>query len=82
MRNEYLETSKSGIYVAGDVSGIEEASAAMMEGALAGLNAAASLGYSSDGLELERQNVLDQLAGLRSGPVGEKIRQGLAQAML
>ncbi|MEG6511409.1 NAD(P)/FAD-dependent oxidoreductase [Desulforamulus ruminis] len=82
LRNEYLETSKSGIYVAGDVSGIEEASAAMMEGALAGLNAAASLGYSSDGLELERQNVLDQLAGLRSGPVGEKIRQGLAQAML
>lgn len=82
LRNEQLETSVPGIYVAGDVSGIEEASAAMMEGALAGLNAAASLGYTSETLESDRQNVLDQLAGLRSGPVGEKIRKGLAQAIL
>lgn len=80
LRNELLETSASGIYVAGDVAGIEEASAAMMEGALAGLNAAFSLGYNSDNLENERQNVLEQLISLRSGPVGEKIRAGLVQA--
>ncbi len=82
LRNEQLETSVAGLYVAGDVSGIEEASAAMMEGALAGINAAASLGYTSDTLADDRQNVLDQLAGLRSGPVGEKIRKGLAQCSL
>ncbi|MCL5290593.1 MAG: NAD(P)/FAD-dependent oxidoreductase [Bacillota bacterium] len=82
LRNEFLETSVPGIYVAGDVAGIEEASAAMMEGALAGLNAAASLGYTSESLASDRKNVLAQLAGLRSGPVGEKIRKGLAQAML
>lgn len=82
LRNEFLETSVPGIYVAGDVAGIEEASAAMMEGALAGLNAAASLGYTGESLASDRQNVLAQLEGLRSGPVGEKIRKGLAQAML
>lgn len=82
LRNEQLETSVPGIYVAGDVGGIEEASAAMMEGALAGLNAAASLGYTSDTLTADRQNILQQLAGLRSGPVGEKIRKGLAQCSL
>jgi len=82
LRNEQLETSVPGIYVAGDVAGIEEASAAMMEGALAGLNAAAGLGHTCDNFLAKRQNVLQQLAGLRSGPVGEKIRQGLAQAIL
>lgn len=82
LRNEQLETSVPGLYVAGDVSGIEEASAAMMEGVLAGLNAAASLGYTSATLAADRQNVQDQLAGLRSGPVGEKIRKGLAQCSL
>ncbi|MCL5780672.1 MAG: NAD(P)/FAD-dependent oxidoreductase [Firmicutes bacterium] len=82
LRNEHLETSVPGIYVAGDVAGIEEASAAMMEGALAGLNAAAGLGYTSESLEADLQYVLAQLEGLRSGPVGEKIRKGLAQAIL
>ncbi|WP_333870653.1 NAD(P)/FAD-dependent oxidoreductase [Desulforamulus putei] len=82
LRNEHLETSVPGIYVAGDVAGIEEASAAMMEGALAGLNAAASLGYTTESLGLDRRNILAQLEGLRSGPVGEKIRKGLAQALL
>ncbi|AEF94173.1 Sarcosine oxidase [Desulfotomaculum nigrificans CO-1-SRB] len=81
LRNENLETSVPGIYVAGDVAGIEEASAAMMEGALAGLNAAASLDYSSENLASDRQNIIDQLTGLRSGPVGEKIRQGLTQVI-
>lgn len=37
--NEFGETSVPGIYVAGDVSGIEEASSAMIEGKIAGLRA-------------------------------------------
>ncbi len=37
--NKNLETSIKGIYVAGDVSGIEEASTAMLEGKIAGLHA-------------------------------------------
>lgn len=39
------ETSVPGIYVAGDVSGIEEASSAMIEGRISGISAAAFLGY-------------------------------------
>lgn len=82
LRNEQLETSVPGIYVAGDVSGIEEASAAMMEGSLAGLNAAESLGYGNEALHLDKMNFRKQLAGLRSGSVGEKIRTGLARVSL
>ncbi|SFG72706.1 sarcosine oxidase subunit alpha [Desulfotomaculum arcticum] len=82
LRNEQLETSVPGIYVAGDVSGIEEASAAMMEGALAGLNAAKALGYDAPDFDRQRAGIVQELAGLRSGPVGEKIRNGLAKVSL
>lgn len=43
--NEYGETSIPGIFAAGDVSGIEEASSAMIEGRMAGVCAAEYLGY-------------------------------------
>lgn len=42
------ETSVAGIYAAGDVSGIEEASSAMIEGRIAGLAAAVRSGYMTD----------------------------------
>jgi len=45
VRNQNMETSISGIYIAGDVAGIEEASIAMEEGRIAGIAAAESLGY-------------------------------------
>ena len=45
--NAYGETSVPGIYAAGDVSGIEEASSAMIEGRISGIAAAAYLGYIS-----------------------------------
>lgn len=79
LRDENMETTVSGIYVAGDVAGVEEASSAMIEGRLAGLNAAKSLGYDNGTYNVKREEALEQLKGLRSGPVGEKIRQGLAQ---
>jgi len=43
--DENMETTVSGVYVAGDVAGIEEASTAMMNGAIAGLAVAKSLGH-------------------------------------
>jgi sarcosine oxidase subunit alpha len=76
VRDENLETSVSGFYVAGDASGVEEASAAMIEGKITGLAAAASLGYDRDYARL-RKEYLEEIKTLRSGPVGEKIRQGL-----
>ncbi|MDW7650522.1 MAG: pyridine nucleotide-disulfide oxidoreductase, partial [Bacillota bacterium] len=64
------------IYVAGDAAGVEEASSAMIEGSIAGLSAAEALGYTLDTDRLKAQFVGD-LNTLRSGVVGEKIRQGL-----
>ena len=43
--DEYGETSVPGIFAAGDVSGIEEASSAMIEGKMAGVCVAEYLGY-------------------------------------
>lgn len=77
LRDENMRTTAPDVYVAGDVSGVEEASAAMVEGKLVGLAAACSLGYTAGNYEELRQEVLKQLADLRSGPAGEKIRSGI-----
>jgi len=69
-----LETSIQGIYVAGDCSGIEEASTAMMEGRIAGMDAAEKLGFRID--EKEKKDAFENLNTLRSGPFGEKPRTG------
>lgn len=75
-RNERLETTVSGLFVAGDAAGVEEASSAMVEGRIAGLAAAAKLGYDRDAEALIDECQTD-LSALRAGPVGEKIRAGL-----
>ena len=76
-RNKYLETTRPGLYVAGDVSGAEEASAAMVEGRLAGISAAFSLGYGADSAPQLQAEAVAELNELRSGPAGQKILQGL-----
>jgi sarcosine oxidase subunit alpha len=72
--DDNLETTVGGVYVAGDASGIEEASTAMLEGRLAGLSAAQSLGkrVSPD----RKEEILEGLRELRAGPFGEKARRG------
>lgn len=77
--DENLMTSVEGLYAAGDVSGIEEASSAMVEGRLAGYAAAASLGYDKERALAEVKAAQDELKVLRSGPMGGKIRAGLAK---
>lgn len=74
--DDSLETTVSGIYAAGDVSGIEEASSAMVEGRIAGYSAAMSLGYSEGAKELQ-EAAMQELDELRAGPMGERIRAGL-----
>ncbi|SKC39509.1 NAD(P)/FAD-dependent oxidoreductase [Maledivibacter halophilus] len=76
VRNENLETTVSGYYVAGDASGIEEASSAMIEGSIAGLSACEALGYGEN-IEKQKMQYIQELEILRSGIVGEKIRTGL-----
>jgi sarcosine oxidase subunit alpha len=82
LRTEDCETCIPGIFVAGDASGIEEASSAMAEGYLAGLCAAARLGHVPADYEQRRQEYRKQLEGLRSGPVGERIRAGMKLTQL
>ena len=77
IRNEHMETSVSGLYVAGDAAGVEEASAAMAEGRLAGLSAAYALGLGEDTFSSLSGECLRQLSELRSGSAGAKIRSGL-----
>lgn len=79
IHDDNLETNVSGIYVAGDVSGIEEASSAMLEGRLAGIAAAESLVGTSRVTRRMKVEVLEGLRQLREGPFGEKTRQGNTQ---
>ncbi len=70
--NPNQETSIPGVYVAGDVSGIEEASTAIIEGRIAGLAIANSLDYLDEGPFIEQRNQQFQnMEGLRSGSHGD-----------
>lgn len=73
LHNEKMETSKEGIYVAGDTTGVEEANTALEEGKLAGISAAESLGLiSSDSADNLRSEIWKRLNALRLGPFGER----------
>ena len=72
--DDNMETSLHGIYIAGDVSGIEEASVAIVEGKLAGVAASEALGYiPKDLAEGLKEEARASLAELRSGERGEKL---------
>jgi len=79
--DENQKTSIKDIYVAGDVSGIEEASTAVIEGRIAGLAIAHCLGYLEEKSFLEqRAEQYKSMKGLRSGSHGE--RRGKAKEYL
>lgn len=73
--DEYGETSIPGIFVAGDVSGIEEASSAMIEGRISGIAAAEYLGYiERNELDEESEKLEKALDNLRQGMFAPKNR--------
>jgi len=82
LRDANLKTTHADIYVAGDVSGVEEASAAMVEGKIVGLYVASILGHKKDSFTKEFQEAKSQLGALRSGPASEKICSGLSKVVL
>ncbi len=68
-------TSIPSIYIAGDISGVEEASTAMEEGRMAGLCASRALGKLGSSEYHERVRMIDgRLLALRSGLFGQKRR--------
>ncbi|HPH09449.1 MAG TPA: FAD-dependent oxidoreductase [Thermotogota bacterium] len=78
IRDESMRTNVPHLYIAGDLSSIEEATAALLEGELAGLSAAKQI-RPGQSLEARIEEVKTHLRALRSGPVGEKIRSGLSK---
>ncbi|MCR4399139.1 MAG: FAD-dependent oxidoreductase [Firmicutes bacterium] len=69
--DDRMETSVPGVYVAGDLTGIEEATVAMEEGRIAGISAAESLGkVSADKAAALRTEAIGRLTELRSCSFG------------
>jgi thioredoxin reductase len=82
VHNEDMETSLPGLYVAGDVAGIEEASTAMEQGRLAGLAAVEALGHlSPEEAEGKKTEVRQRLESLRIGSFGDHRITGKEQIM-
>jgi sarcosine oxidase subunit alpha len=73
------ETSIKNIFVAGDVCGVEEASSAIVEGYLTGLIVSERLGKAHPNHQVLKADFEAQLENLRSGPFGEKTREGLRE---
>lgn len=82
IHDDNMRTSCPGVYVAGDVTGVEEASTAMEEGRLAGIAAAESLGcIGQDTASRMKAEVWSRLNSLRQGPFGTG-RRTAKQAIL
>lgn len=71
------QTSVESIFVCGDALGIEEASSAMMEGYLTGLNVSKYLGKAHPRSEELIHNYHRELDLLRNGPFGQKTLIGM-----
>jgi pyruvate/2-oxoglutarate dehydrogenase complex dihydrolipoamide dehydrogenase (E3) component len=72
LHDSSMQTTVPGIYVAGDVSGIEEASSAMEEGRLSGIAASIALGKIDPRAgEKELSEARRRLRALRLGPYGD-----------
>jgi len=77
LRDEYLKTTKDNIFVCGDVSGIEEAVTATLEGRMAGLSASLFLNPKKhDKIIVKREEIIKQLKEFRNGPFGKKAING------
>jgi len=83
LRTVNLETSVPNMYVAGDASGIEEATSAMMEGRIAALSAISKLvdGEKASRVEEEARKLIDFLWNeYRASPLLSRARRGKERA--
>jgi sarcosine oxidase subunit alpha len=71
--DENMQTSRPDVLVAGDVAGIEEASAAMLEGRIAGARAAELLRGESAESRAAIAEARAELCALRSGPFSARV---------
>ncbi len=77
VHDENMKTTLDGFYVAGDLTGIEEAHTAIEEGKVAGIAVAEGLGYLDTAKALElKQKAWSHLDALRKGPFGLSRAEG------
>jgi len=76
IHNRDLRTTLEGMYVAGDASGIEEASTAMMEGRIAGADVALELGAKAEEAEKIKEESHRHLRALRESPFSVRVLKG------
>jgi thioredoxin reductase len=82
LHDENMQSTLPSLYVAGDITGVEEASTAMEEGRLAGIAAAESLGFSDEkNAAIDKAEVRRRIDVLRSGPFGEGRRTAKAEIL-
>ncbi|KXA90493.1 sarcosine oxidase subunit alpha [candidate division MSBL1 archaeon SCGC-AAA259I09] len=81
LRDENMKTSRDDIYVAGDASGVEEATTAMLEGSIAGASAALSINRGGEEEKKIIKDAKDDLEQLRNSPYYEEIMKGLNEVM-
>ncbi|AFK23247.1 FAD-dependent oxidoreductase [Pyrococcus sp. ST04] len=81
VRDEWMETTVRGIFVAGDTAGIEEATTAMLEGKIAGIAAALRLGIGEDRWVKEIEKAQRDLEEFRSGPFGRHVSEGIKKLL-
>ena len=76
IHDENMQTTLPGVYIAGDITGVEEASTAMEEGKLAGIAISIALGKigKKDG-ENKTKDANERLSSLRLGPFGYDMQQ-------
>jgi len=82
VRDWRMETTVSGIFVAGDSAGIEEATTAMLEGKIAGIAAALKSGAGSVEWLREIEKTWKELEEFRSGPFGRHVAEGIKKATI
>jgi len=75
--NDHFQTSLPAVFAVGDCVGIEEASAAMMEGYLGGLYLSEYLNKRHPEHDLLIEKYEKELFLLRDGPYGKKVKAGL-----
>lgn len=81
-RDENMETSIPGVYVAGDAGGIEEATTAILTGRIAGYSAALRLLGPRPELLEKRKEAARMLREVRSTPFSAKVIRGLEKVMI
>lgn len=77
-----METSIPGVFVAGDASGVEEATTALLTGRVAGLSAAILVSGPRRELVEERERALKLLEDVRGTQFSVKILEGQRKVSL